>query len=162
MKISRLNTRDACNVPQKISLRDPFTGEVLRDDDGQTLDFYVYGVKSDAARNAIKARDRKHGKQGKLSNEEAEQAGAEYLAAITQGWKGPLEVDWHPGELPYTPENAVELYLREDWVAGQISQFSMDLSNYDPKALSASGSGSGGSRGSTSRQKSKSAADGNS
>ena len=131
MKITKFNTTDASNVPQKMSLRDPFTGDTLVDDDGRTLDIWLYGVQSTNARNAMKARDRKFGKIDKLSEEQAAQSGAEFLAALTQGWSDNIEDD--AGPLKYSPAAAIELYKAQDWIARQVSAFAMELSNYDPK-----------------------------
>lgn len=153
MKINKFNTRDASNKPQKLSLVDPFSGETIIDDDDRTLDVYVYGIQSDVARNAIKARDRKFGKNKNLTDDQATQSGAEFLAAITQGWTDNIEND--DGAIPYSRENAIELYKEEDWIARQVSTFSMDLVNFDPKRLSESASGSGSSHGSTRPPKSK-------
>jgi hypothetical protein len=131
MKISELNTTTACNTPRTLSLADPFTGEVLQDENGRTVDIQVYGIQSDIARNAIKERDRKYGRQTSLTEDQKEQSGAEFLAALTAGWSDNLEDD--NGPLPCTRDNAIKLYKAEDWVAKQVQQFSINLSNYDPK-----------------------------
>jgi hypothetical protein len=154
MKISRFNTRDASNVPQKLSLVDPFTGETIIDEKERTLDFYIYGIQSDVARNAMKARDRKYGKGKNLTDDQSTQSGAEFLAALTQGWSDNIEDD--DGPIPYSKETAIELYKNEDWIARQVSDFSMNLTNYDPKRLSESVFGSDNSPGSTRPRKSKS------
>lgn len=131
MIISKFNTRDASNVPHKMSLNDPFTKEVLRDEDGRTLDFFVYGIQSDASRNARKARVRKYGK-GDLSGAVAEQAGAEFIAEITQGWSDNIEDE--QGKIKYTGiESAAELFKKHDWIATQVYEFAMNLENFDPK-----------------------------
>ena len=147
MKLSKFNTTDACNIPQKLSLRDPFSGEVLKDEDGRTVDIYVYGFQSDVSRNALRERDRKYGKTKEMDDEVATQAGAEYLAAITHGWSETVEND--DGPLPFNRKNAIELYKEQDWLARQVNLFSMDLRNYDPKRLSESDSGPDDSVGST-------------
>lgn len=157
MKINQFNTVDASNVPQKLSLVDPFSGETIIDENGCTLDFYLYGVQSDASRNAMKARDRKYGKKDKLTDEQAAQSGAEFLAAITHGWSDNIEDE--DGVIVFSRERAIELYKSQDWIAKQVSLFSMELSNYTPKHLSGSASGSAISHGSTQPQKSKKAAE---
>jgi hypothetical protein len=151
MKINKYNTRDASNVPGKLSLIDPFSGEVIIDDVGKTLDFYVYGMQSDMARNAKKARDRKYGKLKSLTDEQASQSGAEFLADITQGWSGNVEDD--DGPIPVNRENAIGVFLNEDWIAKQVLDFASNLTNYSPKHLSESASTSAGSHGSKARQK---------
>jgi hypothetical protein len=146
MKISKFNTTTACNVPRKLSLRDPFTGELLIDDSGNTLDFYIYGAHSDVSRNARKDSERKT-KNGKLSDDESAAIGAEYLARITQGWSGNVEDD--NGLIEYSHKNALKIYLAEDWIAGQVLSFSQSLGNYDPKRFEKPGSGSQNAHGST-------------
>lgn len=160
MKINKFNTTNASNVPQTLSLADPFTGETLVDENDDTLDIYVYGIQSDASRNAMKARDRQYGKQTKLSDEKAAQSGAEFLAALTHGWSGNIEDD--DGPIQHSREAAIELYKSQDWIAKQVQQFSMDLANYDPKRSSGSGSGSAASHGSRQHPKNPTKADGNS
>lgn len=148
MRVADLNTRAASNNAQTLSLKDPFskTGELLRDEDGSTVDIYIYGMSSDASRNALKERERRYGKKEELSDDEAADFGAEYLASITAGWSDNLEDD--DGPITFSHANAKRLYQEQDWIALQVSQFAMDLSNYDPKkSLSKSGTGSGTSRG---------------
>jgi len=153
MKITNFNTTDASNVAQKLSLADPFTGETIIDENDQTLDIMVYGIQSDMARNAMKSRDRKYGKQNKLSDEQAAQSGAEFLASITQGWSGNIEDD--SGVIAFSRDAAIELYKTQDWIARQVQQFSMDLGNYDPKKWNESGRGLNISPGSKPSQKSQ-------
>jgi len=147
MKISQFNTNTACNIPRVLSLRDPFTGEVLKDESGKTLDFWVYGAHSDQARNASKNRDRQK------DADNAEQVGAEFLASLTQGWSGNIEDDNGPIEFSF--KNAVNLYLNQDWIALQVLTFSQNLGNYDPKRYRKSADGSGSEPGSTPRRKGK-------
>jgi len=147
MKVSKYNTRKAASTPRKMHLRNPFTQEVLIDDDGKTIDFFVYGVESDVARNALKERDRKYGKASNLTDDEAIRSEAELLAAITQGWSPNLEND--DGPIPFSREAAVKLYLEEDWIARQVQRFSLEIRNYDPLRLAGSAHGSSNSHGST-------------
>jgi hypothetical protein len=153
MNINQFNTTDACNVPTRLSLKDPFSEEVIKDEAGKPLDVFVYGMQSDVFRNAKKARDRKYGKEDKLDEEQAELAGAEMLAAITQGWSGNWEEDGEP--LAYNKANAIRIYIEQDWIAKQVLTHACQLRNYDPKRLKGSGSGSGSSAGSTRSQKGK-------
>lgn len=129
MDIRKFNTTAACDVAQTLQLRDPFTGTVLREEDGSTVDLYLYGMHSTHGRNADAARKRKS-KQG-LSADEQSEIGAEFLASLTAGWSKTLEVDGEP--LKYSHKAAVQLYLNEDWIARQALEFVADLSNYDPK-----------------------------
>lgn len=156
MRITDLNTREASNVARTLSLKDPYsrTGDLLKDDDGSTVDIYVYGVGSDQARNAVKERERRYGKKEELSDDEAADIGAEFLASITAGWSENLEDD--DGPIPFTHANAKQLYSEQDWIARQVMQFTSDLSNFDPKKDSSkSGTGSGISPGRKRRRKAK-------
>lgn len=155
MKITKYNTRDASNVPGKLCLVDPFTDELLIDEDGKTVDIYIYGMQSDIARNARKTRDRKYGKVKNLTDDQASKSGAEFLADITQGWSGNLEDD--DGPVTFNRDAAVSLYLDQDWIANQVLKFAADLSNYDPKHLSESASMSADSHGSSASRKNKTA-----
>ena len=57
--------------------------------------------------------------------------GAKFLAAITAGWSHNLELNGEP--LKFNRENAVKLYMDQDWIGKQVLDFSQDMSNYDPK-----------------------------
>ena len=128
MDISKLNVKKACGVPKRMSLVHPFSGETLIDEDGKTLDIFVYGIKSDVARNAVKARDRKYGSVKSMTHEQQAQSGAEFLAALTQGFTDNIESD------NGLYKDAVTMYLEQDWIAEQVQAFSMNIGNYDPNA----------------------------
>ena len=148
MKVNKFNTRDAANIPKTLHLRDPFSQETIRDENGDTLDIRVYGAKSDVSRNAIKANERHYGKKF-LTDEQAGEAGAKYLAAITAGWSENIEND----DGPY--KDAVQMYLEQDWIAEQVGLFSRDITNYDPTRTSELSCGSGSSPGYTRSRKVK-------
>ena len=128
MKVDKFNVQKACNVPKKLSLVDPFSGETIIDDDGKTLDIFVYGIKSSIARNAIKDRDRKYGNIKKMTPEQQSKSGAEFLAALTQGWSENIEND------DGLYKSAIDMYVDQDWIAEQVQEFSMQLDNFDPNA----------------------------
>jgi hypothetical protein len=132
MKIAALNTRDAANRPRELVLRDAFSGEVLHGADGKPMRVWVYGDPSDKARNAKKEVMRKSGGSANLSEEDHERIGAEYLAEITQGWSDNW-IDENGEAIPFTHENAVQVYLLNDGMADQVTKFSRNISNYDPK-----------------------------
>lgn len=146
MKISQFNTTTACNIPRKMSLRDPFTGEMLKDEKGQTVDFYLYGLHSDIARNALKDRARKKSEQI-----DDDQAGAEFLAQLTQGWSANLEDD--DGQVEFTIKNAARIYTEQDWIARQVLGFINEVGNFNPRLYERPSSGSKKERGSTRPQK---------
>ena len=134
MDISKLNVKKACGVPRRMSLVHPFSGETLIDEDGKTLDLFIYGIKSDVARNAVKDRDRKYGSVKKMTQEQQAQSGAEFLAALTQGFTENIEGESGPYKTGNTYEAAVRMYLEQDWIAEQVQAFSMNIGNYDPNA----------------------------
>jgi len=131
MDISKFNTTVASDKAQKMHLTDPFTGETLFDEEGNTLDFYLYGIQSTAARNALADRERRSNKK-KLNNEESRRLGAEFLAALTKGWSKNLESNGEP--IKFTTEKAVDLYMDQDWIGQQVITFVNNLENYAPKA----------------------------
>lgn len=128
MQINKFNTRDASNTPKPMSLKDPFSRTVIKDEDGKTIDIYVYGRDSDAARNARRDRERKYGSNPDSDKEEM--ATAELAAGVTQGWSPNLE-DAN-GPISFTRDAAVNLYEKEQWIAAQVLSFSLNLSNFDP------------------------------
>ena len=132
MKIAAFNKRDAANVPKPLTLVDSFTGEIATGKDGKPMIMWIYGAQSDNARNAHKERERKYGKKSNISTEDQTKIGAEYLAAITQGWSDNW-VDDDDKPVKYTPENAVLLYTANDGIAEQVLNFAVDISNYDQK-----------------------------
>ena len=128
MKVDKFNVQKACNVPKKLSLVDPFSGETIIDDEGNTLDLFIYGIKSSIARNAVKERDRKYGNIKKMTPEQQSKSGAEFLSALTQGFTENIENE----DGPY--KSAVDMYIEQDWIAEQVQDFAMKLDNFDPNA----------------------------
>jgi len=157
MDITQYNTTVASDNAQTLSLKDPFTDELLIDEDGKTVDIYLYGIQSTAARNAVAERERKSNKKdltdeqskelgaeflakltvGKsnkkdLTDEQSKELGAEFLAKLTVGWSENIEVEGE--KLKHTYNNAVALYMEQDWIGQQVIAFVSSLENYDPKA----------------------------
>lgn len=122
--LNQFNTQTASDVAKTMTLVDPFTGNVARDANGDTITFQVLGMQSTVARNAMNANSRKKSKS-------QEQDGAELLASLTTGWSD--NVGLKGKKLPYSFDNAVELYLALDSVARQVLSFASDLANYEPK-----------------------------
>lgn len=129
MDIGQFNTTAASDIAKTLSLRDPFTGQLLKEEDGSTLDLHLFGIQSTHGRNANAARSRKL--KGNLSEDESSQVGAEFLASLTAGWSKNLDMNGEP--LKFNFKNAVSLYLTQDWIARQALEFVADLGNYDPK-----------------------------
>lgn len=137
MKIASLNTRDAANIPRPLTLHDAFdqTQEALGAD-GKPMVLWLYGMQSDRARNAQRERERKHGNRKNLTDEQTARIGAEFLAAITQGWSDNW-VDDDGKKIEYSPETAIQVYLCNDGLARQVMSFTAEIENYDPKRWSA-------------------------
>ncbi len=131
MDITKYNTTVASDNAQTLNLKDPFTNEVLIDEDGNTVDIYLYGVQSTAARNAVAERERKSNKKD-LTDEQSKELGAEFLAKLTVGWSDNIEVEGE--KLKHTYNNAVALYMEQDWIGQQVIAFVSSLENYAPKA----------------------------
>lgn len=129
MDLAALNPIKACDVPADVTIRHPGYKTPLQSDEGEVLAVTVYGMQSTVARNAgaQAARDRT---ETSTEDEQAE-IGAKYLAALTVGWSDFLELNGEP--LPFSFENAVKLYMQEDWLARQVYVFANNLVNYYPK-----------------------------
>jgi len=130
MDITKYNTTVASDNAQTLHLRDPFTDEILVDENGDTVDIYLYGIQSTAARNAVAERERKSNKKD-LTEEESNLVGAEFLAALTVGWSDNIEMNGE--KLKYNHKNAISLYLEQDWIGQQVIAFVSHLENYAPK-----------------------------
>lgn len=131
MDITKYNTTVASDNAQTLNLKDPFTNQVLIDEDGNTVYIYLYGVQSTAARNAVAERERKSNKKD-LTDEQSKELGAEFLAKLTVGWSDNIEVEGE--KLKHTYNNAVALYMEQDWIGQQVIAFVSSLENYAPKA----------------------------
>ena len=82
------------------------------------------------AKNASAEQKRK--KSDEMTDEQSAKVGAEFLAKLTTGWSDNFEIG--DEKLKFTFENAVKLYLAEDWIANQALNFVTNLRNYDPNA----------------------------
>lgn len=129
MDITRFDPKAASDIPQTMRLINPFTRELLRDDDGNPVEFQMYGIQSSAGRNASAQRNRKQ--REKLSDDETAKLGAEFLAALTVGWSDNLDLG--DDSLPFSKSNAAKLYVDQDWIARQALEFVTDIENYSPK-----------------------------
>jgi len=131
MDITKYNTTVASDNAQTLNLKDPFTNQVLIDEDGNTVEIYLYGVQSTAARNEVAERERKSNRKD-LTDEQSKELGAEFLAKLTVGWSDNIEVEGE--KLKHTYNNAVALYMEQDWIGQQVIAFVSSLENYAPKA----------------------------
>jgi hypothetical protein len=132
MKIAGLSKRDIANVPRELVLRDVANGEILYGADEKPMVIWVYGAQSDRARNAQKAMARKSGRKSDPSDDELEKGGAEFLAALIQGWSDNW-VDDDNEKIEYTAETALKVVMANDGIADQVWDFAKDIQNYDPK-----------------------------
>jgi hypothetical protein len=128
MDLSKFNTQRACDISASVKLRNPFTAELLKDENGNYLEIQIMGFHSTAARNILTAQKRRRN-SGTLSDEDA---GAELLAILTTGWSDNVQLG---GErLEFSRANAQKLYLSESWVANQVTAFAAELGNYNPES----------------------------
>lgn len=132
MDLNRFNTTVASDIEQTLELINPYTGQVILDENDQPLELYLYGMQSTAARNALADRERKSGKNKTPTLEQSRRIGAEFLAAITAGWSDNFELDGEP--LKYSRQNAIKLYMEQDWIGRQAMDFAGEITNYDPEA----------------------------
>jgi len=146
MKLKRLDTKSAYEIPVKCTITDAFTSDQLIGSDGKPMEIYLYGAESEQARNAVREKDRKYGKK-KLTEEQVAEFNADFLVAITQG----ISPNWEGDDgsaIVYTRAVMRELYKDNDGLRLQVIRFTSDVSEYAPpicpkssKGLS-SGSGS--------------------
>lgn len=129
MDLSKLNTKSASNTPRTLKLRNPFTKELIKDGD-KYLEINLLGIGSDAAKNASAEQSR--AKTDDMTEDQKAKIGAEFLAKLTTGWSDNFELG--DEKLKFNYENAVKLYLSEDWIGTQVLQFVTNLKNYDPNA----------------------------
>lgn len=129
--IRQYNPIAASDKPRGLELRNPFTGDVIIGDDGEPVTFRVYGMLSSHAKRAVA----EHVRLADRTEEQKRQDGAELLAAITAWWSsnfcfGKEGID---ERFECTRENAVRLYLDQDWIGGQVLAFARELRNYSPE-----------------------------
>lgn len=137
----KYNTRIACNNPSTLKLVNAFKPkELCVDEKGNHFEIYVYGEKSDAAKNASANMRRKLEQMSdklqpgeRLTEEQKAQVGTEFLAALIAGWSDNITDD-KGKTLEYNINNAIALIESEDWIADQVQIRSKNLKYYDPNA----------------------------
>ena len=130
MDLSTLNTNAASDIAKKMKLRNPFTNELIKDESESPIEFEVLGMQSQAGKNAIADQMRKS--RADMTDEELDRNGAELLARLVVSWSDNIHLGKE--KLSYSYENAVRLFMSEDWIAKQVLNFSTKLRNYDPNA----------------------------
>lgn len=127
-----LSTLAVTSDGQKLELRHPVEGTLLKTDKGEPITITLVGTDSDVFRKAQRAiLDRRLNQKGKtkLSSAEIEQEGITTLASCTVGWSG-IKIDGK--ELPFSKDNVKALYGRADlpWIKDQVDEFIADRSNF--------------------------------
>lgn len=124
--------------PFRVLLSDP-DGEPLLDEDGKQAWVDVISTDSKTAERAQRTRRDKFIGGKKITAETADKMGAEILAQLTTGWYL-VRLDNHkPLEAPYTPANAIELYLNPQtaFITEQVRAAAGKRANFMPAPASA-------------------------
>lgn len=133
---SNFDLTASADVPQKLTLLDPRTGEDVLSKDGTPVTLTLLGRDSTVAKKEGKRRSQeminkslRGGGGKKLSVDEAQEGAISLLAKLTVGWEGISD-----GGQPFvhTYENAVSLYTKFVWIREQVDEFISDRQNFMP------------------------------
>ena len=136
VKVAKFDVRAAADKGADLILRHPTSNDILVGEDGKTRAIItVQGSDSKAYRDFIRAKTRdrlqKAEREGQMAQalnfDGAEQEDAELYAEITTGWSG---IEGDAGELAFTKDNAIKLYLEQSWIREQISKFVNNRANF--------------------------------
>jgi hypothetical protein len=121
-------------APFRLTLLHPVTRQPLRDGEGREAYIDHYSADSEIARKHQRAVQRRRlAMRGrlKITPEELEAEATEVLAALTAGWYL-VDLKGNPIDLPFTPENARELYASPavSWLREQIDESAADRANF--------------------------------
>jgi hypothetical protein len=112
----------------------PVTQQPLRDGEGREAYIDHYSRDSEITRKHERAINRRRlAMRGrlKITPEEIEAEATELLAALTAGWYL-VDLTGNPIDLPFTPENARELYASPavSWLREQLEESTADRANF--------------------------------
>jgi len=132
MDMDDLDLAPGAEAGATMELRDPYTDEVIRSDDGEPWTITVMGADSPTFKRAIIDIQQATKPGRKMSPAEQERNTVNALARITIRWSK----NWTWGKKPFefSPENARRLYADRPWVRGQIDEFIADRSAFFRKA----------------------------
>lgn len=145
MDLSKLNTTAAADSAQRFELIDPFTAQVLTDENDKPLAFHIVGMQSTLAKNEDAKIARNAPKP--LEKNATDEQKAEHEATATAYYKRAysekvaamitkLEGKWQLGAKAIKAgdiETLAELIESQEWLANQLIMRSRDLKNYRPK-----------------------------
>lgn len=120
----------------RMIINHPITAQPLRPKDGGDEPAYIDLFSADSPiakknnRNLMRNRLNMRGK-GKLTPEQLEAEAIDLLVSLTVGWKL-LALDGSPLDVPFTQENARELYASEamSWLREQVDAYTSDRGNF--------------------------------
>lgn len=126
----------AVDKPQRMALLHPVTRQPLRDADGNEAYIDLWSGDSEVARKqerAITTRRLAVRGRTKITAGEIEADAVDMLVALTAGWRL-LDLDGRPIDVPYTSQNARELYQEPAlaWLRAQVDEFCGDRANFSP------------------------------
>ena len=127
MDLSKFDVRAAAEEGADLHLKHPATGEKLFAEDGETpFTVRVLGRDADAVQEAV----RKSNEQRTKGEIDEREAGRMIVAAAIAGWHEEMTLDGKP--LPYSPKNVMALISdpRTDWIAEQVTPFSLSRRNF--------------------------------
>lgn len=136
MDLSRLegdlNVAGKAEAGAVLTLLDPYTDEVLTDDEGRTTEITLLGADSrvfvKAEQQALQAKVQKSVKRGKAKVNLAQVASdlVHQLALCTTGWNITEGGKPHP----CTTAAAEKLYTDNPWIRDQVQEFIVERANF--------------------------------
>ena len=128
LDLSKLDTVSAASQAVWMDLYHPITDEKMVDAGGAWR-IQVLGGDSKEFKRAISFEHEKAAKSRKkvMSLEKQDQGGINALAAITVGWEN-IRLGGKP--LPFSRDNAVELYSAYPWIKEQVDAFTAERANF--------------------------------
>ena len=125
--LATLDTAKVAEEGAELLVSHPTTGEDLG------IKITLIGTDSKTFRDISKIRATMalKKKSREIDLDQNEQDSIELLARCTKGWSGITE---NGKDIPFSHENAVELYTKYLWLREQIDRFMADRSNFLPSA----------------------------
>ena len=125
--LAKLDTAKVAEEGAELRVAHPTTGEDLG------IKITLIGTDSKTFRDISKIRATMalKKKTREIDLDQNEQDSIELLARCTKGWSGITE---NGKDIPFSHENAVELYTKYLWLREQIDRFMADRSNFLPSA----------------------------
>ena len=125
--LAKLDTAKVAEEGAELRVAHPTTGEDL----GIVITLIGTDSKTFRDISKIRATMALKKKTREIDLNQNEQDSIELLARCTKGWSGITE---NGKDIPFSHENAVELYTKYLWLREQIDRFMADRSNFLPSA----------------------------